>query len=317
MNRKAELLASVGHGTADAPPPPRNGVCAVVVTYFPTDGLDELFGTIIPQVETLAVVDNTADGDRLRKFSIRAQHTGRVRVIENRFNLGIASALNRGLEQAMQSGCRWLLTLDQDTRCYPDMVETLLRVRDDCTPRPAVIGANYFDAQSQGNKIRPDNEVECLERKTVITSGSLIDVNLAHAAGGFREDYFIDQVDHEFCLRMRAHGHRVVISRKPAMAHSVGEKGGVWLPLLGTLPSHPPLRKYYIARNTIVTVRDYWRREPDWCLRRMARLLLGLLLMATLEKQRIAKVRAFAAGFMDGLRRRMGPCRHEWLRPVR
>lgn len=315
MNGESGLPAN-RHGLADAPARSTNGVCAVVVTYFPAAGLEELLCTIIPQVETLVVVDNTPNGDQLPKFAILAQHAGHVRIVENRANLGIGAALNRGLEQARQSGCRWLLTLDQDTRCYPDMVETLLRLDEACTPRPAVIGANYFDAQNGRNKVPTEGEGECLEQKTVITSGSLVDVGLAHAAGGFRADYFIDQVDHEFCLRMRAHGHRVVISRKPAMAHSVGEKGGVWLPLLGTLPNHPPLRKYYIARNTVVTVADYWRREPDWCLRRMARLLLGLFLMATLERQRIAKVRAFVAGFMDGLRRRMGPCPRDWLRPV-
>ncbi len=129
--------------------------------------------------------------------------------------------------------------------------------------------------------------------------------------GGFREDYFIDQVDHEFCLRARAHGHQVVISRKPVMAHSVGESGGVWMPWLGVLPNHPPVRKYYIARNTVVTVKAYWRREPQWCLRRLARLLLGLGGMAFLEKQGFAKVRAFAGGIADGLHGRMGPCTRE------
>jgi rhamnosyltransferase len=114
---------------------------------------------------------------------------------------------------------------------------------------------------------------------------------VALAIGGFREDYFIDQVDHEFCLRARAHGHQVVISRKPVMAHSVGESGGVWMPWLGVLPNHPPVRKYYIARNTVVTVKGYWRREPQWCLRRLARLLLGLGGMFFLEKQGFAKVR--------------------------
>jgi rhamnosyltransferase len=61
----------------------------------------------------------------------------------------------------------------------------------------------------------------------------------------------------------------------------------------------------------VVTVADYWRREPEWCLRRSLRLMLGLLLMATLEKQRLVKIRAFAAGFIDGVRHRMGPCERE------
>lgn len=288
-------------------------VCAVVVAYFPDDGFAERLRTLLPQVITLVVVDNTPVPRCTQQLTAQGLIDGRIRLIENHRNAGIAAALNQGLEHALQIGCKWLLTLDQDTRCYSDMVATLLQVHETCDPKAAVIGGNYFDSQNHQLKIPADGKTECLEQTTVITSGSLVDADTAKAVGGFREDYFIDQVDHEFCLRVRAHGYRVVISRKPVMEHSVGGPGGARLPLLGILPSHPPLRKYYIARNTVVTVAEYWRLEPGWCLRRSVRLLLGLLLMATLEKQRLAKVRAFAAGFMDGIRRRMGPCWREWL----
>jgi rhamnosyltransferase len=93
----------------------------------------------------------------------------------------------------------------------------------------------------------------------------------------------------------------------------VGEAGGVRLPFLGTLPNHPPLRKYYIARNSLVTIREYWRDEPGWCLRRLVRLLLGLLLMGLLERNRLGKMRAFLAGVMDAMGSRTGPYQHEWL----
>lgn len=288
-------------------------VCAVVVAFFPDQGFDERLRSLLPQVEMLVIVDNTPQGSSLHHPMKQFEDELQTFVIENRANRGIAAALNQGLELALKHGYKWLLTIDQDTQCYPDMVSTLLQVYEACEPKPAVIGGNYFDSQNHQMKIPSGGETGCLEQKTVITSGSMIDAVVARAIGGFREDYFIDQVDHEFCLRVRAHGYRVVISRKPVMAHSVGETGGARLPFLGILPSHPPLRKYYIARNTVVTVAEYWRLEPGWCLRRAVRLLLGLLLMSTLEKQRLAKLRAFAAGCMDGMRRRMGPCCREWL----
>lgn len=287
-------------------------VCAVVVAYFPDEGFEARLQTIFPQVAKLVIVDNTPDAITLSP-DIKAEWGERLHCIANHANKGVAAALNQGLEYALQIGCKWLLTLDQDTRCFPDMVATLLRVYKACKPEAMVIGGNYFDTQNHQLKVAAGGVTECLEQKTVITSGSMIDVGVAREIGGFREDYFIDQVDHEFCLRVRANGYRIAISRKPVMEHSVGSEGGVRLPLLGILPNHPPLRKYYIARNTVVTVAKYWRREPDWCLRRSVRLLLGLLLMSTLEQQRLAKARAFAAGFIDGMRRRMGPCCREWL----
>lgn len=293
------------------PAPSTENTCAVVIAYFPDEGFETRLQTVLPQVARLVVIDNTPESISLSPDIISAWG-GRLHFIANHTNRGVATALNQGLAHALQADCKWLLTLDQDTRCYPDMVAILLQVFETCSPEVAVIGGNYFDSQNHRLKVIGDGEMEYLEQKTVITSGCLVDASIARAIGGFRDDYFIDQVDHEFCLRIRAHGYQVVISRKPVMEHSVGRPGGVNIPFLGILPNHPPLRKYYIARNTLVTVAEYWRREPDWCLRRLVRLILGLGYMAILEENRLKKIRAFAAGLADSLFHRMGECRWDF-----
>lgn len=295
-----------------APPAPSEmNVCAVVVAYFPDEGFEARLQTILPQVAKLVVVDNTPDAISLSPDLIEAWGE-RLHCIANHANRGVATALNQGLEHALRQGYPWVLTLDQDTQCYPNMLAILGKVYENCSPRPAVIGSNYLDPRNHKPKV-PTQGNDCLEQKTVITSGSLVNAKIAHLIGGFREDYFIDQVDHEFCLRLQTQGCRVVISREPVMAHSVGHPGGVNVPLLGILPNHPPLRKYYIARNTVVTISAYWRQEPEWCLRRFVRLILGLGHMAVLEQNRLAKVRAFSAGIADGIFHRLGPCQRKWL----
>lgn len=296
------------HPSGEAAAKPADSVCAIVVAFFPDAGLVARIRGLLPQVTQVVVVDNTPDKASDVPLEKSFHNTGQVYLIENRANLGISTALNQGLEHAMQAGCKWILTLDQDTECYPDMVDTLLRVANACQPNAAVIGGNYLDPRNGKCFVPIAGAEDFLEQTTVITSGCLVAAGVAAAIGGFRDDYFIDQVDHEFCLRMRARGHKVIISRKPVMNHSVGRPGGARLPLLGVLPNHPPVRKYYIARNTVVMVADYWRCEPRWCLRRLLRLLFGLGLTAMLEEQRLSKVRAFAAGVADGLRRRLGPC---------
>ena len=282
------------------------GICAVIVAYYPDEELEFRLPVLLQQVEALLVVDNTPIGVCRKQLMPLSQRPG-MKIVENNKNIGIAAALNQGLEHARTLGCTWLLTLDQDTRCDANMVDILLRTYVLCNQKPAVIGSNYLDPQLKRLAIPAPRKPTCLERKTVITSGSLINVKIANEVGGFRADYFIDQVDHEFCLRMRTRGHRVVISGTPTMTHSVGTSGGVTLPFLGTQPNHPPSRKYYIARNSIVTVATYWRQEPAWCLRRLVRLVLGLVFMAVFEKQAPAKTAAFMAGCTDAIRGRMGP----------
>lgn len=287
-------------------------ICAVVVTYHPDLGFQERMAAILPQVGAVVVVDNTPACTSLQD-KLEAMD-GRLEVLANGTNFGQATAINQGLERALGMGYRWVLTLDQDTFCHPNMVTTLANIASTCQLHPAVIGSNYLDSTLDGPRYTFRGTAAWREETTVITSGCLIDAVFARAIGGFRADYFIDQVDHEFCLRARTHGRSVVVSRQPIMAHSVGEPDGPRLPLLGIrFPGHSPLRKYYITRNSLVTMARYWRNEPDWCLRRAIKLLLGLVLMATLCDQRRRNVRAFMAGLVDGLHSKMGPCTHDWL----
>jgi len=300
-----DSLGSVLAGRTDNPN--FKTVCAVVVAYYPDDGFEARIERVLPQVAQLVIVDNTPEGFALPEEFIK-KWAETLYLITNHANKGVAFALNQGLKFAADAGYQWLLTLDQDTQCLPDMVPTLLAVASDCPFIPLVIGSNYFDSQALRTKVPEGGRTNFIEQKTVITSGSLVDVARAMAIGGFRSDYFIDQVDHEFCLRARAHGYRVIITCKSVMAHSVGQIGGVRLPFIGVLPNHPPVRKYYIARNTVVTLANYWRSEPMWCAKRLVRLFLGLVGMATLEQDRGKKIVAFAQGVFDGLQRRMGTC---------
>ena len=283
-------------------------VCAVVVAYCPDDMFETRLHSILPQVDQLLVVDNSPPALGLLAGML-ASSPQRWDCIRNAANKGIALALNQGLQYAQSQGCQWMLSLDQDSECLDDMVDTLLAAQAAAGVTTAIVGSNYFDPVNQRCKVAANGPSTWLEQKTVITSGCLVNVEVALRIGGFRADYFIDQVDHEFCLRARAHCHRVVISRKPTMRHSVGLSGGPRLPMLGVLPNHPPVRKYYIARNTLVTVAQYWRSEPVWCLKRLLKLLLGGLEMVTLESQRRHKAAAFVQGIADALRGRMGPWR--------
>ena len=289
-----------------APMTSTDSVCAIVVAYYPDDNFPERIKQLLPQTGLIVIVDNTPEILPSRHYKDSFNNVENIYLIENHSNTGIAAALNQGLEQAIKAGYRWALTLDQDTQCHSDIVTTLLNVKNTCALKPSVIGGNYFDPRSQQLNVRNDKSLSFIEQKTVITSGCLIDVHLATKIGGFREDFFIDQVDHEFCLRMRAHGYKVVISCKPVMDHSVGAPGGVQLPFLGVLPNHPPLRKYYIARNSLVTVSEYWQQEPAWCLRRLARLILGVIVVLLLEENPSRKIKAFYLGINDALRRNMG-----------
>lgn len=278
--------------------------CAVMVTYYPDLEVKRRILNCLLQIDQLIIVDNTpeADAELLEIASASPQ----VHIVSNRSNLGIAEALNQGVRLASGWGYKWVLTLDQDSEIVEGLLNSLQAVARSGPANIGVIGANYLDLRSGRSLTDNGEEGEYEERATVITSGSLINVELFEKVGGFRADYFIDQVDHEYCLRIRRFGGKVLLSKKILMEHCVGEAGGIHLPIVGALPEHSALRRYYMARNSVVTIREYFHQEPGWCVRRVIRLVGGFFLLAMFDKSRLKKNCAFLKGIRDGVQRKMG-----------
>lgn len=179
--------------------PTATSVCAIVVAFFPDHDFERRIQNVLPQVGGIVIVYNTPHGGSCNSWIGRIGIDGSsVEIIENKSNLGVATALNQGLNRALERGFKWILTLDQDSLCYSDIVQTLLEVYLNSEPIPGIVGANYFDPQSGRLKVKACAAGSYVEQKTVITSGSLINAEMARAIGGFRDDYFIDQLTTSF-----------------------------------------------------------------------------------------------------------------------
>ncbi|WOB25427.1 MULTISPECIES: glycosyltransferase family 2 protein [Xanthomonas] len=275
-----------------------NSICAIIVTFNPKCNLYSLIETLSTQFPMIFIVDNGSGSFP----EIEASASLKVR--HNRRNLGIATALNQGIEDALESGCSWGVTFDQDCEPSSNFLDEMLRSRDKISAREFLLGANYY--HTHRNRVAhppPYCGVDPFPKTTLITSGMLLRLEFAKVIGGFRDDYFIDSVDHEFCLRASLHGAKIMITRTPLMKHKIGmPRAGNRLTLAFSL-SHEPIRKYYIARNTIWTIRRYILKNPAWCVRQTARLIAELAGVLFFEKNRKEKISSFARGLKDGIRR--------------
>lgn len=290
------------------PAPTAANSCAIVVTYNPDAEFRQRILHVSSQFPRVFIVDNGSNDIARSMLKVIASDPG-IKLVPNSTNLGIAEALNQGMQLGLENGFDWAVTLDQDTVVFPDLLETLLAVHARCGCEKVLIGGNYLNI----NKNRPfvdyaDGDTEFIERKTLITAGTLVPLQASTRMGGFREDYFIDSVDHEFCLRARDHGFRILISRKPVMSQHIGTKMEVaaWWSKFASF-NHSAIRKYYIARNTLVTARDYLFREPAWSLRQLWRLLSDFASIILFESNKYRKSSAFVSGLWDGARNKMGP----------
>jgi rhamnosyltransferase len=283
--------------------PTADNVVAVIVTLQPESDVIHHAEALIGQVVRIVVVDNgSGPGAASILDSISALPS--VEVIRNPINAGIARALNQGAQAAMDIGADWLLTLDQDAAPSPEIVRIAGHTFD-TYPQPqriAVIGSTSTAglAQSTGpaSRGRPWIEVSA-----VITAGSFVSLAAFRSIGGFREDFFVDYVDIEFCLRARARGYRVLVSRAPAMAHRIGQPTERWIGRRAVTPTnHSAVRRYYITRNRLLVWRRYCRTDSRFVAQDILASQRELLKALLFEEDRKSKVRAMLAGIMDGLR---------------
>jgi len=290
----------------------RGDVCGVVVTYHPDSGFAQRLRDILQQVVTAVVVDNgSADAQLEMLRELAGEH--RVALVLNGANVGLARALNIGIEHAAALGFAWMVLLDQDTRIDADLVETLVAVRESFTDKVhlAVIGAAFREKHRHSTKIaRFENRgSEWQEVEAAITSGSLLSLDAYERIGPFREDFFIDHVDTEYCARARARGYHVLKTLRPIMTHSIGKPTQhrlLWMKKWTS--NHSADRRYYITRNHTVMLREgSGRISGSWALMGLLSALNACKRIALYEDAKRQKIAAVFSGWWDGVQGKMGP----------
>jgi len=308
--RNEALITDVTSVEARSPEP--SSVAAVVVTFHPEPDFAAKLASLLPQVGAIVVVDN---GSCPADLPARDDPSlaGRVEVIANGENRGIGAALNQGLRRAKECGFSWALTLDQDSSPLPNLVAAGGRAFE-AYPEPerlAAIGASMVGAAVGGSPDRNHAPAAAYRRMTaVITSGTLQSIQAWERLGGFREDFFIDCVDTEFCLRARSRGLHIVQATEQALAHHIGIPSRKWVQGRWMIPTnHSPLRRYYVTRNRIYIWRRYARSDGRFVLTDMRQSIREWVGIAFAETDRAAKLGAILTGSRDAVLGRFGPRR--------
>ena len=322
---------------------PKINTCAGIVLYNPDPlRLKENIAAVTSQVDKIIFVDNGTSADKIifvdngtgaDKIILADNRAGENELyndpkkyiwIKNKKNIGVAAALNQIIKKADELCYEWVLTLDQDSICSKNLVETLL-----------TCGANYPDAGIIAPYIIDINEMAVEEYlklrlklkefeiiKICITSGSLTSVKAYKSISGFNEELFIDQVDHDFCLRLHRANWHIIKANRAWLLHEVGKSKAVYVAFcLGKLTgiewflrpkrisNHPPVRVYYQTRNLIYILRKYGReytglfnKSPigywiNYC--------EGMCLRILAEEEKIKKIFAFIKGSWHGVLMKM------------
>lgn len=273
-------------------------IAAGIVTYNPDiNRLKDNIAAVITQVSSVIIVDNASDN--IDEILSLTDDLSTVFCIRNKANYGIAKALNILFEECMRKGCKWVLTLDQDSVCPFNMVDVFKNYID---TNIAILCPRIIDVNVKNKE--GENEKNNVFVKRCITSGSLTRIQAWNDVNGFDEKMFIDGVDHDFCDRLVRHGYYILQVNSVEMMHELGftqMKKFFFLPV--TVRNHTAFRKYYIAKNIIyLDKKNKCAAYPVSALLREIKLICIVLIY---EKDKYHKVREIMRGIHDGFKESM------------
>jgi rhamnosyltransferase len=290
-----------------------NLVIAVVPTYRPDIYLIDRLDALAVQVHAVIVVD---DGSPLHmRQPLEAAEIEGYEIVESDANRGIGSAINIGVQLALDRGATHVLTLDQDTVLPIDYVQRCLGVFELQEPevRIGVVCAESVNEAPTIPERRTASGIGLLP--VAIQSGFLVSAECFRECGLFDDRLFIDMVDTEYCLRLRRFGFWVAAAPGTDIEHSLGELQPIKPFGIQRIRDdekqyyeyHGPTRWYYIVRNAVDMYLRYIRRRPRWVASSVRQLGTAFALTLGSGPHRTKQLIAAVVGVGHGLIRRRGP----------
>lgn len=279
-------------------------ITALITAYHPDDRLAAVARAALTACQSVIVIDNTPLGTPSASEEISDD---RIIVKRSGRNEGLAAALNTGLD-TLPAETDAVLFLDQDSQLPSDLVPRLARhLQED--PSIGAIGPAPYDAETGYGYDRLEQLHDVLaDRYSLITSGMLVRSDCFTVVPRFRTDFFVDWVDNDFCLKLRRSGVRVVLDRSSRLPHSIGE-GRTYRILFWRIRvlHYAPWRRYWIARNGLILLRENVAAFPGWGLEYGLYMARTVLTMVAFGPDRGVHLRAFGCGLAHAFTGKVAP----------
>ncbi len=285
-------------------PTPPSPACAIVVSFHPDlPELTQLLEQLDRNACDFLLVDNASPNQAaLSELARRLSHHRGVLALEH--NIGQAAALNLGLARARELGYGLAFLFDQDSGIDDDFCQRMLDAWGAAvahSPQPvAAIGPRLvvpetgrripfrrFDSAFDRRELPLAGHAGLLRAGFLITSGCLLSLSALDAIGPMREDYFIDNVDLEWCFRALDRGHLLYGTDLARLHHRIGLASNSVLVRKGWVVEHGAHRFYYSTRNRL-----HLHRQPHapsaWVAKDRVRFALKTLYLLLTSTQRRA-----------------------------
>ena len=299
-----------------------NKINTVVVTYNRLELLKECVASLQSQTHPIArifVINNaSSDGTKIYLDSLLREYPSQITAVHLAENTGGAGGFSEGLRLSIADGADWTWMMDDDACPRPSALEELLTVAQDPTNiygSLPINGSNTSWATTLIDEGRIAHFAEDVPSSARVESipllGFLIHRSLVLKIGYPDAEFFIAADDIEYCMRARQAGANIIIAGNSLIEHprTLLTEINLFSTRVAYL-SLSPWKRYYDTRNRLLIARKYYGAKlftqtiPGTFVRMIAALMK--------EPSKLSQLKAFSAGFIDGLLGRKGRRHEKW-----
>ena len=296
-----------------------NNIACIIVTYNPESSAIDSIKKIMEENAYIIIVDNgSKDTDTLRKVQkiINENHMDFFQYNENK---GLACAQNKGIEIAISKNLDYVTFFDQDTiipnNFFTDMYEGYLLYEETYNEKLGILAPNYLDRNTEEfarfakltkwkYEHRSCTEDTFTDVSFVISSGSFMRIDTIKDIGLFIDDFFIDQVDTEYSLRMLSRGYKIAVYKKVLLNHTIGNRSKENFFGLTIKPNHHnEERKFYILRNGVKCMVWYGWNYKGFIVLMTARFIHDIIGTIFYENKKMLKIKSMMLGTFMGFKK--------------
>jgi rhamnosyltransferase len=266
-------------------------ILGIVTLYYPPENVVANIHSYLPYLDGLIIWDNTPQ-ENILPFSKGKDGVVYIRKGEN---TGIGKALNFAANMLLSHSYTHLLTMDQDS-CF--MGDDFKRYKDVVSS----YNGHHFMlfCPCRDKNLYKASSLKIEETQDTIISGALYPIETFQNIGLFKEDFVMDAIDTEFCLRIHRYNGSIGFVKSVFLNHKLGNpicRQFLWWKLKSF--NYTPKRTYYIARNFLWIIRHY----PEYNGRYILKLFIfrRFIRILCIENDKFFKLRALCHGIWDGL----------------
>lgn len=202
------------------------------------------------------IIDNGSKAEELQKIksffndpeNLKNYHLDKIKLIENKKNLGFAKGNNIGIRYALTHGASYILLLNNDTKIEMNFLEKLIEI-DPAIASPVVKFREFrhspklmydlggfvnwttgrtWHVNAYAEEFHHFQNRQPLEADYVAGCCLLVKREVFEKIGLLDEKYFIYFEDVDFCVTAKKKGYRVIVDPSSVIYHKLGGSMDRW-----------------------------------------------------------------------------------------